>query len=179
MDKQRRQAWSIFGLTAPTYIWLTVTVLLPLTAMLYFSFLTVSPMGGRETSFTLKHYVNFFEKRIYWYNAWRSVELVFLSLATVYSFVIPLKGTISLLDFVVLVAIFAGYVYRISQAEPHEPECTEQQRTWAERRHASDRARQARDEQRESERAWRAHRFIVSTSAKPGQRIPFTCPLGC
>jgi spermidine/putrescine transport system permease protein len=75
MDKQRRRAWSIFGLTAPTYIWLTVTVLLPLSAMLYFSFLTVSPMGGRETSFTLKHYANFFQKRIYWYNAWRSVEL--------------------------------------------------------------------------------------------------------
>lgn len=52
----------------------------------------------------------------------RSVELVFLSLATVYSFIIPLKGTISLLDCVVLVGIFVGYVWRIAQAEAHEPE---------------------------------------------------------
>jgi len=52
----------------------------------------------------------------------RSVELVFLSLATVYSFIIPIKGTISLLDCVVLVGLFVGYVYRISQAEAHEPE---------------------------------------------------------
>jgi cation:H+ antiporter len=52
----------------------------------------------------------------------RSVELVFLTLATVYSFIIPIKGTISLLDCVVLVGLFAGYVYRIAQAEAHEPE---------------------------------------------------------
>ena len=52
----------------------------------------------------------------------RSIELVFLSLATIYSFIIPIKGTISLLDFVVLAGLFAGYVYRISQAQAHEPE---------------------------------------------------------
>jgi cation:H+ antiporter len=52
----------------------------------------------------------------------RSVELVFLTLATLYSFVIPLKGTISLLDCLVLVGLFVGYVYRISQAEHKEPE---------------------------------------------------------
>lgn len=52
----------------------------------------------------------------------RSVELVFLSLATIYSFLIPLKGTISLLDCLVLVGLFAGYVYRIAQAETEEPE---------------------------------------------------------
>lgn len=52
----------------------------------------------------------------------RSVELVFLSLATVYSFIIPLKGTISLLDCLVLVSLFGGYVYRISQAGKEEPE---------------------------------------------------------
>jgi len=52
----------------------------------------------------------------------RAVELLFLTLATIYSFVIPLKGTISLLDMVVLVGCFAGYVWRIAQAEAHEPE---------------------------------------------------------
>lgn len=75
MNKQSRQAWTILGLTAPAYFWLTITVLLPLTAMLYFSFLTATPMGGKEASFTLKHYIGFFQKRIYWYNAWRSIEL--------------------------------------------------------------------------------------------------------
>src|SRR5262249_50700305 len=52
----------------------------------------------------------------------RNVELVFLSLATVYSFIIPIKETISLLDCLVLVGLFVGYVYRIAQAETHEPE---------------------------------------------------------
>jgi spermidine/putrescine transport system permease protein len=62
-------------LTAPAYLWLALTMLLPLGAMLYFSFLDFSPMGGRETAFTLDHYGAFFTKRIYWYNAWRSIEL--------------------------------------------------------------------------------------------------------
>jgi cation:H+ antiporter len=52
----------------------------------------------------------------------RCVELVFLILATLYSFVIPLKGTISLLDTVVLVGCFAGYVWRTAKAEVEEPE---------------------------------------------------------
>ncbi|HVN83404.1 MAG TPA: sodium:calcium antiporter [Candidatus Binatia bacterium] len=52
----------------------------------------------------------------------RSIELVFLTIATVYSFVIPLKGTISLLDMVVLVGCFVGYVWRIAQGEVEEPE---------------------------------------------------------
>ncbi len=51
----------------------------------------------------------------------RSVELVFLSLATIYSFTIPLRGTISLLDSLVLVSIFAVYVWRTAQAESDEP----------------------------------------------------------
>ncbi|MBI3782384.1 MAG: sodium:calcium antiporter [Deltaproteobacteria bacterium] len=52
----------------------------------------------------------------------RAVELVFLTLATVYSFVIPLRGTISMLDMVVLVALFVAYVWQIARGEAHEPE---------------------------------------------------------
>jgi spermidine/putrescine transport system permease protein len=70
-----REARTVFALTAPAYLWLAVTVLLPLAAMFYFSFLTASPLGGREVGFTLKHYADFFTKTIYWYNAWRSIEL--------------------------------------------------------------------------------------------------------
>ena len=46
----------MLGLTGPAYLWLAVAVFLPLSAMLYFSFLTVAPFGGREAAVTLKHY---------------------------------------------------------------------------------------------------------------------------
>jgi len=65
----------VTSLTAPAYLWLVLTIFLPLSAMLYFSFLTVAPIGGREASFTLAHYRAFFTKEVYWYNAWRSFEL--------------------------------------------------------------------------------------------------------
>ncbi|TMJ42070.1 MAG: ABC transporter permease [Alphaproteobacteria bacterium] len=70
-----RHTRTVLALTAPAYLWLTATVLLPLAAMFYFSFLTASPLGGKEVRFTLQHYADFFTKEIYWYNAWRSVEL--------------------------------------------------------------------------------------------------------
>jgi cation:H+ antiporter len=54
--------------------------------------------------------------------ATRAVELVFLALATMYSFVIPLKGTISLVDTVVLIGIFAAYMWRIAGAGAEEPD---------------------------------------------------------
>jgi cation:H+ antiporter len=54
--------------------------------------------------------------------ATRAVELVFLTLATIYSFAIPLKGTISLLDTVVLIGIFAAYMWRIAGAGAEEPD---------------------------------------------------------
>jgi spermidine/putrescine transport system permease protein len=75
MRRAGPRAWSVFGLTAPAYLWLALTVFLPLCAMFYFSFLTVTPIGGRVAEGTLKHYADFFQKEIYWYNAWRSLEL--------------------------------------------------------------------------------------------------------
>jgi cation:H+ antiporter len=51
-----------------------------------------------------------------------SLALVFLGAATLYSFVIPLKGNISLIDTGVLVTLFAGYVYLVSRAPAEEPE---------------------------------------------------------
>ncbi len=50
------------------------------------------------------------------------VEIVFLGLATLYSFLIPLKGQLDLVDLVVLVAIFGAYAYRVSKAEHVEPD---------------------------------------------------------
>src|SRR5690606_15221444 len=70
-----RRTWSIVGLTAPAYLWLTLAVFLPLSAMLYFSFLTQVPFGGREASLTLQHYRTFWELDFYPLLTWRSIKL--------------------------------------------------------------------------------------------------------
>lgn len=51
-----------------------------------------------------------------------SMEVSYLTLATVYSFVIPLKGTLSLLDTAVLLSIFGFYIVSASKAGMTEPE---------------------------------------------------------
>ncbi len=52
----------------------------------------------------------------------RSIELLHLMLATTYSFIIPLKGTLSALDSAVLLAIFVSYMISASKAQVVEPE---------------------------------------------------------
>jgi cation:H+ antiporter len=49
-------------------------------------------------------------------------EIIFLGLATLYSFVLPWKHSISLVDSAVFLLLFALYTWRVSQAEVHEPE---------------------------------------------------------
>lgn len=51
-----------------------------------------------------------------------SIELLHLGLATVYSFVIPLKGTISALDSFILISIFVSYMISASKGKIVEPE---------------------------------------------------------
>jgi cation:H+ antiporter len=51
-----------------------------------------------------------------------SMEISYLTVATVYSFLIPLKGTLSLLDTAVLLAIFGFYMFAASRAGMSEPE---------------------------------------------------------
>ena len=70
-----RRRWAVFGLTAPAYFWLTLTVLLPLSAMLYFSFLTVAPIGARVPEWTLGNYLDFFRKGFYLTLTGRSLML--------------------------------------------------------------------------------------------------------
>jgi spermidine/putrescine transport system permease protein len=72
-----RQRIAVFGLTAPAYLWLALTIFLPLSAMFYFSFLTVAPFGGRVPRLTLDNYRTFFAKELYWSLAWRSLVLGF------------------------------------------------------------------------------------------------------
>jgi spermidine/putrescine transport system permease protein len=61
----RRERGAILGLTGPAYLWLTATIFLPLSAMLYVSFLDKSPLVPQPASFTLKHYEAFLGKPVY------------------------------------------------------------------------------------------------------------------
>jgi len=51
-----------------------------------------------------------------------AIEVTTLTVATLYSLVLPLKGTITLLDAVVFVLMFAGYVWTAGRAPHIEPE---------------------------------------------------------
>ena len=50
-----------------------------------------------------------------------AVEVTYLALATLYSLTLPLKRTVTLVDLVVLVAIFVAYTLRIAKAPPEQP----------------------------------------------------------
>ena len=52
-------------LLAPAYLWLTVAIFLPLSAMAFFSFLTEMPMSGKDWAPTLQHYAAFFSTSLY------------------------------------------------------------------------------------------------------------------
>jgi spermidine/putrescine transport system permease protein len=67
--------WAAYGLTAPSYLWLAITIILPLAMMLYFSFLSEIPFGGAEPVLTLKQYASFFERDFYRFLTWRSIML--------------------------------------------------------------------------------------------------------
>ena len=51
-----------------------------------------------------------------------SLGIIFLGAATLYNFVLPIKGNISLIDSGVLFSLFAGYIYLVSRAPAREPE---------------------------------------------------------
>ncbi len=50
-----------------------------------------------------------------------SIELSYLSVATLYSLTLPLKGSITLIDAAILVTIFVLYTIRVSRAPAEEP----------------------------------------------------------
>ncbi len=70
-----KRKWVPYGLTAPSYLWLAITIILPLAMMLYFSFLTEIPFGRTEPVLTLQHYASFFERDFYRFLTWRSIML--------------------------------------------------------------------------------------------------------
>lgn len=72
-----KREWIGLGLTAPAYVWLCITVILPLAMMLYFSFLSKMPMGNAEPVFSFRQYMAFFQKDFYRFLTWRSLMLGF------------------------------------------------------------------------------------------------------
>lgn len=71
----RGQLKSALPLLLPAYLWLTVAVFLPLSAMGFFSFMTDLPMAGRNWAATLEHYVAFFQTDLYGRLLLRSLRL--------------------------------------------------------------------------------------------------------
>lgn len=63
------------SLLSPAYLWLTVAVFLPLSAMVFFSFLSDVPFGGRDWHATLDNYRAFFQTPTYAILLWKSVQL--------------------------------------------------------------------------------------------------------
>lgn len=52
-------------LLLPAYLWLMLAIFLPLSAMVFFSFMSDLPLSGRGWSFTLRNYQAFFSTGIY------------------------------------------------------------------------------------------------------------------
>jgi spermidine/putrescine transport system permease protein len=66
------------ALLSPAYLWLMVAVFLPLSAMVFFSFLSDVPLGEREWHVTLANYRAFFETPTYAALLWKSVQLALI-----------------------------------------------------------------------------------------------------
>ena len=52
-------------LLLPAYVWLVIAIFLPLSAMVFFSFMSDMPLTGRDWSFTFANYQAFFSTGIY------------------------------------------------------------------------------------------------------------------
>jgi spermidine/putrescine transport system permease protein len=61
----RKGIGAALPLLAPAYLWLTVAIFLPLSAMAFFSFMTDLPLSGKGWSFTLQNYAAFFAGDVY------------------------------------------------------------------------------------------------------------------
>ncbi|MHA1566695.1 MAG: ABC transporter permease [Alphaproteobacteria bacterium] len=72
---RQRDAWRATMLISPAYLWLMVAVFLPLSAMLFFSFLSEGPFGDAEAHFVIQNYLEFFQKSFYSKLLWRSLKL--------------------------------------------------------------------------------------------------------
>jgi cation:H+ antiporter len=77
---------------------------------------------GLGWPFILFLYVFFKKKKEIILDKSQRVEIFYLAIATLYSFIIPLKGSLTLVDTVILVTLFGLYTRRVAQMEAVEPE---------------------------------------------------------
>lgn len=76
VKSQRRSGLSrAVPLLAPAYLWLIVTIFLPLAAMAFFSLTTELPLTGKPWAFTLGNYRTFFTEPLYAGLLWDSLKL--------------------------------------------------------------------------------------------------------
>jgi spermidine/putrescine transport system permease protein len=71
----RANLWRAAFLLSPAYLWLTVAVFLPLSAMAFFSIITDVPFGETPWGFTTANYAAFFETGTYATLLWKSLKL--------------------------------------------------------------------------------------------------------
>lgn len=71
-DKRR-----LIFLLSPAYLWLILAVFLPLSAMLFFSFLTDLPGDAADWGGTFENYAEFFRNPTYPILLWKSLKLAF------------------------------------------------------------------------------------------------------
>ena len=69
------EAKRAFALLSPAYLWLTVAVFLPLSAMLFFSFLSAAPFTTADWHMTTVNYFEFFRRSLYSTMLMRSLTL--------------------------------------------------------------------------------------------------------
>lgn len=72
---QYRDRLRLAGLLSPAYLWLTVAIFLPLSAMFYFSLLSDVPFGDDPWHYTTENYLAFFQTSTYAKLLWKSVKL--------------------------------------------------------------------------------------------------------
>ncbi len=77
-------------------------------------------VGGGWPFIVLLFYLKFRKSEIQLETANRA-EISYLLAATLYAFTIPLKGSLNMIDFVILASIFACYVWRTAVMEVEEP----------------------------------------------------------
>jgi spermidine/putrescine transport system permease protein len=63
------------ALLSPAYLWLTVAIFLPLSAMLFFSVLSKAPFTSSDWTFTFANYADFLSHGVYPFLLWRSLLL--------------------------------------------------------------------------------------------------------
>ncbi len=64
-----------FLLVGPAYLWLLLAVFLPISAMVYFSFLDNTPFSGTPANWTLTNYLGVFRRPLYHILLWRSIQM--------------------------------------------------------------------------------------------------------